>query len=155
MKPRILFVCLGNICRSPLAEGILKHRLQQADLLDVMVDSAGTGGWHAGEGPDPRSVAVARRHGVDLTGQRARKFRAEDFEDFDWIFAMDQDNLRSLQSLEPPGFAGRLELMLDSARGGPADVPDPYYGGPGGFETVYGLLDAAAEALVDDITARA
>lgn len=133
----------------------MTHRLQEAGLVGVTVDSAGTGGWHAGEPPDPRSVAIARRHGVDLTGQRARKFLPADFEDFDWIFAMDQSNLRAMRGLEPAGFSGRLELMLDGARGGPADVPDPYYGGPDGFETVYGLLDAAAEALIVDITSRA
>jgi len=96
-------------------------------------------------------VEVARRHGVDLTAQRARKFRPQDFEDFDWIFAMDQDNLRSLQGLQPPGFQGRLELMLSAGRGGPADVPDPYYGGDDGFDQVYGLLDRAAGQLVSDL----
>ena len=151
MKPKILFVCLGNICRSPLAEGIVAQRLHQAGLEDVTVDSAGTGGWHAGEPPDPRSVEVAHRHGVDLTAQRARKFRSRDFEDFDWIFAMDRDNLRSLQRLEPSDFQGRLELILSDARGGPGDVPDPYYGGDDGFEVVYGLLDGAASHLVNDL----
>ena len=151
MKPRILCVCLGNICRSPLAEGILLDQLAKAGLNDVVVDSAGTGGWHAGEAPDRRSVAIALHHGIDISRQRARKFRAEDFEAFDWIFAMDQDNLSALERLKPNHFKGRLERMLDGVVEGPKDVPDPYYGGDDGFLHVYNLLDQAAQKTVGEI----
>jgi protein-tyrosine phosphatase len=146
MKPvRILFVCLGNICRSPLAEGILRH-LSQGRPVDV--DSAGTGGWHIGDLPDHRSIAVARRHGIDIAGQRGRKVDAGDFEAFDLIFAMDRNNLATLRALAPPAAQHKLHLFLGYTLGAERDVPDPYYGGPEGFETVYSMLSEGCLSLI-------
>lgn len=146
MKPvRILFVCLGNICRSPLAEGILRH-LSQGRPVDV--DSAGTGGWHIGDLPDHRSIAVARRHSIDITGQRGRKIDAGDFEAFDLIFAMDRNNLATLRALAPPAAQHKLHLFLGYTLGVERDVPDPYYGGPEGFEAVYSMLSEGCLSLI-------
>jgi protein-tyrosine phosphatase len=146
MKPvRILFVCLGNICRSPLAEGILRHLSRGHP---VQVDSAGTGGWHIGDLPDRRSIAVARRHGIDITGQRGRKVDASDFEAFDLIFAMDRNNLATLRALAPPAAQHKLHLFLDYALGVERDVPDPYYEGPEGFEAVYRMLSEGCSSLI-------
>ncbi|KQS87691.1 MULTISPECIES: low molecular weight protein-tyrosine-phosphatase [unclassified Rhizobium] len=146
MKPvRILFVCLGNICRSPLAEGILRY---QAQDRPIEVDSAGTGSWHIGDPPDRRSIAVARRHGIDIAGQRGRKVHANDFEDFDLILAMDSSNLANLKALAPAGSAGKAHLFLDFTLGQDRDIPDPYYEGPEGFETVYHLLSEGCSSLI-------
>jgi protein-tyrosine phosphatase len=146
MKPvRILFVCLGNICRSPLAEGILRH-LSLGYPVDV--DSAGTGGWHIGDLPDPRSIAVARRHGIDIAGQRGRKIDAGDFAAFDLIFAMDRNNLATLRALAPPATQHKLHLFLGYTLGVERDVPDPYYGGPEGFDTVYNMLFEGCSSLI-------
>lgn len=146
---RILMVCLGNICRSPLAEGILKHKVR-LEGLDWYVDSAGTGAWHIGELPDPRSIDVARRFGIDITDQRARQFRPEDFEHFDLIFAMDRQNLRHLQQMAiRPEHRQKARLLLDVLYPGQQrEVPDPYYGGPEGFEQVFRLVEAACERLL-------
>ncbi|WP_455269778.1 low molecular weight protein-tyrosine-phosphatase [Rhizobium herbae] len=152
MKPvRILFVCLGNICRSPLAEGILRH-VAQDDLVDV--DSAGTGGWHIGDPPDHRSIAVARKYGIDITGQRGRKVGAGDFEVFDLIFAMDRSNLANLRKLAPPEAQHKLHLFLDYTVGTERDVPDPYYEGPEGFETVYSMLFEGCSLLIGRLEER-
>jgi protein-tyrosine phosphatase len=146
MKPvRILFVCLGNICRSPLAEGILRHL---AHDYPVDVDSAGTGGWHIGDPPDRRSIAVARRHGIDITGQRARRIAAGDFEAFDLILAMDRSNLATLRALALPAAQRKLHLFLGYAEGVERDVPDPYYEGPEGFEAVYRMLSEGCLSLI-------
>lgn len=148
---RILMVCLGNICRSPLAEGILKHKVQQLGL-NWSIDSAGTGSWHAGELPDPRSIDVARRFGIDITDQRARQVRPEDFERFDLIFAMDRQNLRHLQQMASrPEHRQKIRLLLDVLYPGQGqEVPDPYYGGPEGFVQVFRLVEAACERLLEE-----
>lgn len=152
MKPvRILFVCLGNICRSPLAEGILRH---VAGDGPVDVDSAGTGGWHIGDPPDHRSIAVALKHGIDIAGQRGRKVDAGDFEAFDLIFAMDRSNLASLRGLAPLETQHKLHLFLDYTLGTARDVPDPYYEGPEGFETVYNMLFEGCTSLIGRLEAR-
>lgn len=151
----VLFVCLGNICRSPLAEGIFIHLAQERGVLDrFRVDSCGTGGWHAGERADPRSIAVAAKHGIELPSI-ARKFDPRrDPADFDWLIPMDRQNQRDLRELGVPG--EKLPLMLDFHPSPPArEVPDPYYGGPDGFDKVYEMLRGACEGMLDELTARA
>jgi protein-tyrosine phosphatase len=146
-RTRILFVCMGNICRSPTAEGVMRHLLAERGLDgEIEVQSAGTGGWHAGDPPDARATATARARGITLEGA-ARQVTADDFEDFDLLVAMDRDNLRDLQAIAPPGTEDKIRLLLDEER----DVPDPYYGGPGGFEEVLDLVEAGCARLVDDL----
>lgn len=148
----VLFVCLGNICRSPLAEGVLIHLAAEAGLSDrVTVDSAGTGAWHVGERPDPRSLDVAERHGVELPG-RARRVTEEDFHRFDRIVAMDRSNLRDLEALRPDD-AGTVPELLRDHDPDPEDgeVPDPYFGGDSGFDRVYEMVRRACEVLLDDL----
>ncbi len=148
---RILLVCTGNICRSPTAEGVMRAMAAGAGLAHrVELDSAGTHGFHLGAPPDRRSQAAAARRGYDLSGLRARRVADADFLRFDLILAMDRDNLAWLQQASPPGQRHKLKLFLDYAGdGGPAEMPDPYYGGPDGFERVLDLTEAAASALVD------
>ena len=147
-KQRVLFVCLGNICRSPAAEGVMRARAEAAGL-PVTLDSAGTGDWHAGDPPDRRMTAAARKRGIDLTGLRARQVRPRDFEAFDLVLAMDRANLDTLSRLRPAGAPAGLELMRDQAPGPRGrEVPDPYYGGDDGFERVLDMLEAAADGLV-------
>lgn len=149
---RVLFVCLGNICRSPLAEGVFRHLVAEEGLEDaVEIDSAGTGGWHVGEAPDPRSQEVAARHGVSLDGQSARRVDDEDFMAFDWIVAMDEDNERDLLRRRPDGARARVVRLRDFDPDGPGDVPDPYYGGPQGFEVVFRMVERSGRALLDEI----
>ena len=147
MKTKILMVCLGNICRSPLAEGILKSKL---DIALFQVDSAGTGGWHVGSPPDPRSVAVARQHGLDITDQRGKKFSVYDFEIYDHIFVMGNSNYRDVvNQAQSDSEKQKVQLILDEIFPGEnVDVPDPYYGGDQGFENVYQMLDEACENIV-------
>jgi protein-tyrosine phosphatase len=147
---RILMVCLGNICRSPLAEGIMKDKAQQAGL-DWHVDSAGTGDWHTGELPDRRSIQTALAHGIDLTDQRARQFRPHDFDRFDKIFVMDVNNLRDvLRQARSEEDRAKVELMLDQVYPGQErSVPDPYYD-DNGFEEVFQMLDEACAAFVSN-----
>ncbi|UNK57499.1 low molecular weight phosphotyrosine protein phosphatase [Pseudoxanthomonas daejeonensis] len=147
---KLLVVCLGNICRSPLAEGALRARIGASPLSGrVEVDSAGTGGWHAGELPDRRAIACARRHGVDIGGQRARQLRADDFHEFDWLLCADAGNLRDARRLAPDGLEERAVLLLDWSGISPAgEVPDPYHGSEDHFEEVWRLVDAAAQAVV-------
>lgn len=152
---RVLFVCLGNICRSPTTEGVMRHRLQQAGLAaQVAVDSAGTAAWHIGKAPDPRTCAAAAQRGYRLHELRARQVQAEDFARFDLILAMDHDNLRELQRLRPDSAGAELDLLL--RRGGLAEheVPDPYYGGSDGFERVLDLVESACERLIEQIRER-
>ena len=148
----VLFVCLGNICRSPLAEGVLAQRLEAAGLAGrVRVDSAGTGAWHAGQAPDTRSVAVARENGIELVGH-ARRVRLEDFFEFDYVLAMDRSNLHDLQDLESGSGSDaivRLFLDFDPEQNEDPDVPDPYYGGSDGFDGVFRMIDRTCAALVD------
>ena len=147
MTVSILFVCLGNICRSPLAEGAF--RAEAARLgLDFTADSAGTGGWHQGEPPDRRAIAAARRGGVDVSGQRARKVIRADFDRFDLIVALDADNLADLERLRPAGSRARLSLLLDHVPGKEGQaVADPYYGGDSHFDTTWRDVTEAARAL--------
>lgn len=148
-KISVLFVCLGNICRSPLAEGVFRHVVADAGLDDrFIIDSAGTGAWHEGDLPDPRSIEVAARHGIDLTGQRARKFRPGDFSSFTHIFGMDRTNVANLERAVPTGATSEIHLFLEFATGHATDIPDPYYGGPDGFDEVYRTIRAASESLV-------
>ncbi|SFP08965.1 protein-tyrosine phosphatase [Mesorhizobium sp. NFR06] len=152
----ILFVCLGNICRSPLAQGVLHAILaERGKDRDIVLDSAGTGGWHAGEQPDRRSIAVAAEHGVDISGQRARKVLPEDFSRFDLILGMDKANVRDLEALAPPGARDRVGLYLDFATGNARDVPDPYYDGAEAFASVYRMIREASEALAKRLDASA
>ena len=153
----VLFVCLGNICRSPTAEEVFRAAVIRQGLGPrIPVDSAGTGHSHVGSPPDRRSIQAARRRGYDLTALRARQVAGEDFERFGWIVAMDRANLRALEALRPDGFGGHLGLFLDFAPGADLDeVPDPYYGGPQGFEQVLDLLEEAAEGLLQDLLSRA
>jgi len=139
-------VCLGNICRSPLAEGILQSMV---DASQVQVDSAGTGGWHAGETPDPRSMAVARKNGLDISHQRARQFKASDFELFDHIFVMDTSNRANvLQLAEEQVHRDKVHLILDEIfPGEDMDVPDPYYGGDSGFDRVFDMLTDSCQKI--------
>lgn len=150
---KLLLVCLGNICRSPMAEGALRARLDQAGLSWVQTDSAGTGGWHAGEAPDRRAIACARGHGVDISGQRARKLRVEDFHEFDWLLCADAQNLRDMHAIAPQGLADKARLLLDwSEVEATGEVPDPYYGESEDFERVWRLADAAAQAIAARLT---
>lgn len=147
MSPAVLFVCLGNICRSPLAEAAFRAEAERLGLA-IEADSAGTGGWHAGDPPDPRAQAVARRHGVEIGGYAARQVTAADFGRFDHIVAMDLDNLRNLRRMAPAGARARLSLMLDhvDGRAGQA-VADPYYGDDAGFEATWADAVAGARGL--------
>lgn len=143
---KILMVCLGNICRSPLAEGILKSK---ADSSEVFVDSAGTAGYHVGSLPDPRSIQVAQTHGIDLSDQRCRKFAQKDFKDFDTIFVMDKSNYADVISMaKTPEEREKVKLLLEEVNLGISEVPDPYYGGTDGFEYIYGLIQQACEAII-------
>ena len=151
--PSVLFVCLGNICRSPLAEGVFLHLVRERGLEDVYrVDSAGTGAYHVGEGPDPRSVDVARRNGVALEG-RARQVREDDFEQWDVVVAMDRDNLGNLERMAARAMGGaRIHLLRDfDPEPGDGEVPDPYFGGAGGFDDVYAMVRRSCEALLDSL----
>lgn len=147
----ILFVCLGNICRSPLAEGVFRHRVEEAGLEDrFRIASAGTGGWHVGDPPDPRSRAVAEARGVSLDGQTAQRVSPSDFDDFDLIVAMDRSNLADLQRSSGGGGRARIVLLRDyDPDPGDGEVPDPYYGGPGGFDKVFDMVDRCCAELLD------
>lgn len=148
----ILFVCMGNICRSPLAEGIFAHVARQARLADrFKIDSAGLGGWHQGAQPDKRSIAIAKTHGIDITGQRARRIRLEDFEQADLILAMDRSNMAALHAMAPE--ASNIELFAEFALQTGEDIQDPYYGGLDGFEQVYARLLTGCIALVGKLGA--
>ena len=147
---KILMVCMGNICRSPLAEGVARQRFAQAGLSGLVeFDSAGTQASHAGEAPDERAQAVAIRAGIDISALRARRVMAEDFVRFDWILAMDRANLAVLERECPDEYRGKLRLFLDFAESVTGqEVPDPYYGGVEGFERVLALCEAGATGLV-------
>ena len=150
---KVLFVCMGNICRSPTAEGVFGHHLS-AHGLDglVSIDSAGTHGWHAGNPPDPRSVTAASIRGIDISEIRSRKVRASDFTEFDYVLAMDRDNLADMVNLVSGEVSARVQLFLKFAPHlDTTDVPDPYYGGPNGFDHVLDLVEAASEGLIAHI----
>lgn len=146
----ILFVCTGNICRSPTAEGVFRHRLAERGLADrIHVDSAGVQGWHAGEAPDERSQDHARKRGYELGGQRARALRTEDFERFDLLIAMDGGHLRELRRRCPAALQHRISLLP-----GEIEVPDPYYGGTDGFEEVLDLIESGCGQLAQIAASR-
>ncbi|NJN45840.1 MAG: low molecular weight phosphotyrosine protein phosphatase [Candidatus Competibacteraceae bacterium] len=150
-KTRVLFVCMGNICRSPVAEGLFRHLLQNAGLTEVVgVDSAGTHSYHEGAAPDERSQATASRRGVDLSTLRARRVVPEDFDLFDYVLAMDRANYQDLLSLCPRSeLQDKIRLFMDYAPDRlEREVPDPYYGGLGGFERVMDLVEEAAQGLL-------
>jgi protein-tyrosine phosphatase len=148
---RILFVCMGNICRSPSAEGVFRHVLQiRAPQLDVHIDSAGTHDYHIGEPPDARAMAAARRRGIDISQLRARQISAEDFGTYDLILAMDEQNLQELRARARGEQRERIRLLMEFAPAAVSRaVPDPYYGGAQGFEEVLDLLEEAAEGLLE------
>lgn len=145
---RILMVCLGNICRSPLAQGILQRKARENDL-DWEIDSAGTGSWHIGESPDSRSVYTASQHGLDISGQRARQFHRQDLKVFDLVLAMDQSNYRDIFRIaESPEEKKKVRKILDyTTDGNGGDVPDPYWDDDG-FEKVYQMLDKSCDAII-------
>ena len=150
---KVLFVCTGNICRSPTAEGVFKHHVNEAGLAGrVLSDSAGTHGYHIGEPPDPRTQHAASRRGYDLSVLRARQVSLSDFGEFDYVLAMDQANLLALQRLCPPQHSSRLKLFMEF-NGDPAvrEVPDPYYGGAQGFERVLDLVEQASQRLLEHL----
>jgi protein-tyrosine phosphatase len=149
----VLFVCLGNICRSPLAEGVFLHLVRERGLAEhYHVDSAGTGSWHVGEPPDRRSWEVARRNGVRLES-RARQIAAPDLERFSWVIAMDRDNLAHLETMKQrSGASAEVRLLRDfDPEPGDGDVPDPYYGGDDGFDRVYAMVRRASQALLEHL----
>ena len=153
---RILFVCLGNICRSPTAEAVLRElAVREAPELTLEVDSAGTAAYHVGQPPDPRTCSAAARRGYDLSTLRARTVESADFERFDLILAMDRENLAALRRRAPSHAHERLRLFLEfSPDAAPEDVPDPYYGGPNGFERVLDLVEAATRGLLTHLRQR-
>lgn len=155
-RVKVLFVCMGNICRSPTAEGVFLHKLKEAGLQDIVeVDSAGTHAYHIGEQPDSRAQKTALRRGIDLANLRARRAVAEDFERFDYVLAMDRDNLEALAKICPYGSEYKLQLFLSYAPNMETDeVPDPYYGGAMGFERVLDMVEEAANGLLQDIQLR-
>ncbi len=151
MSTKVLMVCLGNICRSPLAQGILESKINPEDA--IVVDSAGTGGWHAGEKPDNRSIAVAKQNGIDISKQRARQFNVDDFKTFDLIYVMDKSNLENVLQLAPNLEAkNKVKLILNEIFPDQnLDVPDPYYGVEDGFKNVYNMLDAACDKIIHNL----
>ncbi|RQR39641.1 MULTISPECIES: low molecular weight protein-tyrosine-phosphatase [unclassified Burkholderia] len=149
----ICFVCLGNICRSPTAEGVMRHQVDAAGLADrIEVDSAGTGDWHVGEPPDTRAQAAARTRGYDLSALRARQVSAADFERFDLLLAMDEANLAELRRRCPPGHRDKVRLLMEFAPGAAGtEVDDPYFGGAQGFEQVLDQVERACAGLLDTL----
>ncbi|MDH5181867.1 MAG: low molecular weight phosphotyrosine protein phosphatase [Gammaproteobacteria bacterium] len=155
-KVSVLFVCMGNICRSPTAEGVFRHLVQQNGLsAHIQTDSAGTHAYHVGEAPDRRAQTTARKRGVDLSDLRARRANAVDFEKFDFVLAMDRDNYHNLAALCPSGQENKLYMFLEFApQLGIKEVPDPYYGGDSGFEQVFDMVEQASQGLLDTIRER-
>lgn len=149
----VLFVCLGNICRSPTAHGVFQHLVHDAGLNErIHIDSAGTGDWHIGRGPDDRSAAAALARGYDLSDLVARQVSGQDFNTYHYVLAMDRQNLKDLQAMKPAGYSGHLELFLKFAKSWDVDeVPDPYYGGAEGFQTVLDMVEEASRGLLQHI----
>ena len=150
---RVLFVCMGNICRSPTAEGVFRALVEREGLAErIRTDSAGTHAYHIGSPPDPRSQAAARKRGVDLSDLRGRQTKPHDFDAFDYLLAMDRDNHRNLLAIAPAGGEGKVRLFLEFAEGlNIREVPDPYYGGGDGFERVLDMIEAASQGFLDHI----
>ena len=154
-KTAVLFVCMGNICRSPTAEGVFRHHVELAGLSEaIAIDSAGTHAYHVGDPPDRRARAAAERRGISLGDLRARRVRDEDFERFDYIVAMDTDNLERLKDQSPPEHHGKVRLFLEFSSMREREVPDPYYGGPAGFERVLDLVEDASRGLLETLSRR-
>ncbi len=153
---KVLFVCMGNICRSPTAQGTFESVVEEADLNSrIEIDSAGTHAYHVGEGPDRRAIQAAAKRGIDLVGQRARRVEMADFTRFDYVLAMDSSNLDDLLSMCPEEYRDKVSLFLEFAKNPrQQDVPDPYYGGGHGFERVLDLIEAGSLGLLDDIRRR-
>ena len=152
---KYLFVCLGNNCRSPTAEGVFRKYLDDSPLADkVSVDSAGTADWHTGKAPDPRTCEAAVKRGYDLSKLQARQATADDFHNFDLILAMDNSNLANLEALRPANSHAELDLLLQRYDLPRSEVPDPYYGGEQGFEDVLDLLENASKALLAELQER-
>ena len=150
---RVLFVCLGNICRSPTAEGVVRQRLEEHGLADrVVLDSCGTGPWHVGEPPDARAQQAARKRGIDLSALRGRQLEAADFETCDYLLAMDADNLSVLERQAPANCQAHIGLLMEFAGEPGVAVPDPYY--EGGFDGVYAMIERAADGLVATLSQR-
>ena len=155
IKTSVLFVCMGNICRSPTAEGVFRHFVTGAGLADqIEADSAGTHAYHVGEPADRRATAAAERRGVSLAGIRARRVGADDFERFDYIIAMDQDNQMHLLDLAPDEHRSKVRLFLSFSSEDESEVPDPYYGGSAGFERVLDLVESASRGLLEVCTTK-
>ena len=152
-KIRVLMVCLGNICRSPTAEAMLRRKVHEAGLDDrIEVDSAGTADYHVDSQPDRRAIAHGERRGLEMRRLRGRQVSREDFDRFDHVLAMDEDNLMNLRRLRPHGSHAKVALLLSYApEGGAREVPDPYYGGPEGFETVLDLVEVAADGFIASV----
>lgn len=149
VNDKILFVCLGNICRSPTAEAVFRARAKTAGV-SVEIDSAGTGAWHAGDPPDPRAIEAGTGRGYSFEGQTARKVTSEDFATYTHILAMDQTNVDALRSICPDAHKSKIERFLDYAsKSNEKNVPDPYYGGKDGFEHVVDLIELASDGLID------
>ncbi len=152
-ETRVLFVCMGNICRSPTAEGVFRHFAEQAGLSGQLdIDSAGTHAYHSGEPPDHRARAAAERRGMSLEGIFARRVTADDFERFDYVIAMDEDNLERLRAEAPAHHHDKLRLFLEFGASGEREVPDPYYGGAAGFERVLDLVEEASRGLLETLS---
>lgn len=152
MMPKVLMVCLGNICRSPMAEGILRHLAQQKNIA-IQIDSAGTGSWHVGEAPDKRAIACLKKKGIDISTLRARQFQTNDFHTFDYIFTMDSQNYRDVvKQTSSEALQQKVDLYMNQTKPGfNQNVPDPYFGGDEGFEEVYKMLVAASEAFLQKL----
>lgn len=151
---KLLFVCMGNICRSPTAHGVMQHKIDEQELARLFrIDSAGTHAYHVGEQSDPRSRALAASRGIDMEMIRARKISINDYDEFDYIFAMDDDNLELIEYYAPPAHKAKIQLFLDfAAQEGKTDlraVPDPYYGGSDGFSEVFELVDLGCQSIID------
>lgn len=155
-KVKVLFVCMGNICRSPTAEGVFRHLVKQQNLEHMIeTDSAGTHAYHVGEPPDHRAQLTADGRGIDLSDLRARRATSSDFEEFDYVLAMDKDNYSILKSISPAGFESRLKLFLGFApQLKTKEVPDPYYGGDKGFDAVFDMVEVASQGLLNDIKSK-
>ena len=155
-KVKVLFVCMGNICRSPTAHGVFRQLVEQEGLAgQIEIDSAGTHAYHVGESPDARAQSTAARRGIDISDLKARRAETADFEEYDYILAMDQDNYHGLSGIAPAGGHDKIYLFMDFARDARSrEVPDPYYGGPDGFERVFDMVEDAAAGLLADIRRR-